>query len=79
MIGAPEQSRTTVLHPEVGDVDVDGDALTTRRSDLRVVVFTARPGTDARSTVGLLAAAGTQSLLPAGADRAAGPGPANRA
>ena len=50
------------VHPEVGDIDIDCDVLATQRSDLRVVVFTPRPGTDARSKLDLLAALGTQTL-----------------
>lgn len=57
-----QQSCKTVVHPDVGDIDIDCDVLATQRSDLRVVVFTPRPGTDARSKLDLLAALGTQSL-----------------
>ncbi len=57
-----QQSRKTVVHPEVGEVDIDCDVLATQRSDLRVVVFTPRPGTDARSKLDLLAALGTRTV-----------------
>jgi MmyB-like transcription regulator ligand binding domain len=57
-----EQSRKTVVHPEVGEIDIDCDVLATQHSDLRVVVFTPRPGTDARGRLDLLAAVGTQTL-----------------
>lgn len=62
VVAAHEQSRKTVVHPDVGDVDIDCDVLATQRSDLRVVVFSPQPGTDARSKLDLLAALGTQSL-----------------
>ena len=50
------------MHPEVGEVAVDCDVLATQRSDLRVVVFTRQPDSDARSRLDLLAALGTQTL-----------------
>jgi transcriptional regulator with XRE-family HTH domain len=62
MVTEHQQSRKTVVHPEVGEVDIDCDVLATQRSDLRVVVFTPRPGTDARSKLDLLAALGTRTV-----------------
>lgn len=56
-----QQSHKTVAHPEVGDVDVDCDVLITQEGDLRVLVMTPHPGTDARSRLDLLATLGTQS------------------
>lgn len=55
LVAEHEQSRKTVVHPEVGEIDIDCDVLATQRSDLRVVVFSAPPGTDARSRLDLLA------------------------
>jgi len=57
-------SHKVVEHPDVGAIDLDCDTLATRGSNLRVVVFTPRPGTDARSKLDLLAAVGTQELGP---------------
>jgi hypothetical protein len=57
-----QQSRKTVVHPAVGDIDIDCDVLATQRSDLRVVVFTAVPGSADRGKLDLLAALGTQVL-----------------
>ena len=51
-----------VVHPEVGEVAVDCDVLATQRSDLRVVVFTPQPDSDARGRLDLLAALGTQTI-----------------
>jgi hypothetical protein len=48
----------------VGAVDLDCDTLATRGSNLRVVIFTPRPGTDARSKLDLLAAVGTLEPAP---------------
>ena len=37
-------SRKTTLHPEVGEITLDCDVLTVAGSDLRLVVYTAAPG-----------------------------------
>jgi transcriptional regulator with XRE-family HTH domain len=62
LVTTHQQSHKVVEHPEVGDVDIDCDVLTTQGTDLRVVVFTPKPGTDARSKLDLLGALGVQSL-----------------
>jgi transcriptional regulator with XRE-family HTH domain len=43
-VGLYEQERKTIDHPRVGVLQVDCDILTTHRNDLRVVVYTAAPG-----------------------------------
>ena len=43
-VGTYEQERKTITHPQLGLLSVDCDVLTPRRDDLRVVVFTAAPG-----------------------------------
>jgi hypothetical protein len=43
-VGVYEQEHKTIDHPELGVLQVDCDILTTHRSDLRVVVYTAAPG-----------------------------------
>lgn len=55
-----------VEHPHVGDIDLDSDVLVTQGTNLRVVIYTARPGTDASSKLELLAAIGTQHMAPSG-------------
>jgi transcriptional regulator with XRE-family HTH domain len=62
LVAEHQQSHKTVDHPDVGQLDIDCDVLTTQRSDLRVVVFTPRPGSDSRSKLDLLAALGTQTV-----------------
>jgi transcriptional regulator with XRE-family HTH domain len=57
-----DQDHKIFDHPEVGPVEVDCDALTTQRGDLRVVVYSAAPGTDAHTKLALLATLGTQRL-----------------
>ncbi|MBT0770026.1 hypothetical protein KIH74_13895 [Kineosporia sp. J2-2] len=52
----------TVLHPHAGEIALEIRVLTTQGSDLRIVVCTSRPGTDARGKLDLLAAIGTQTM-----------------
>jgi transcriptional regulator with XRE-family HTH domain len=61
-VGGHESSHKLVEHPDVGDIALDSDVLTTQDTNLRLVVFTPRPGTDARSQLDLLAALGTESM-----------------
>jgi transcriptional regulator with XRE-family HTH domain len=56
-------SHKVVEHPDVGEIDLDCDTLATRGSNLRVVIFTPRQGTAARSKLDLLAAVGTQEIV----------------
>ena len=55
-------SRKTVDHPEVGPVTLDCDILTVRGSDLRLIVYTAAPGSPDAQALALLAAIGLQSF-----------------
>jgi len=57
-----EQSTKVIEHPEVGRVELDCDVLATQRGDLRVVVYTARPGSDAQTRLDLVGAIGTQAM-----------------
>jgi transcriptional regulator with XRE-family HTH domain len=59
-----ESSHKVVEHPAVGDIAVDSSVLTTQTSNLRVVVYTPSPGTDARSKLDLVAAIGLQEMSP---------------
>ncbi|WP_416955447.1 helix-turn-helix transcriptional regulator [Streptomyces sp. Agncl-13] len=43
-VAAHREDRKTVVHPEVGPVDVDCDVLTDGDSDLKIVILTAVPG-----------------------------------
>jgi transcriptional regulator with XRE-family HTH domain len=63
-VAAHQSGHKIVEHPDVGAVDLDSDTLVTHNSNLRVVVYTPRPGTDARSKLDLLSAIGTQELEP---------------
>jgi PAS domain-containing protein len=55
-------SRKTISHPEVGLVTLDCDVLTMAGADLRIVVYTAEPGTAEAEALRLLRVVGTQAF-----------------
>jgi transcription regulator MmyB-like protein/helix-turn-helix protein len=61
-VGRHTASRKTVDHPEVGAVTLDCDVLSVEGSGLRVIIYTAEPGTADAERLALLAVLGTQSL-----------------
>ena len=61
-VAGHETASKTVEHPEVGDIPIDSNVLTTQGTELRMVVSTARPGTDARGKLDLLATIGLQKM-----------------
>ncbi|MER5197445.1 helix-turn-helix transcriptional regulator [Streptomyces sp. NPDC002755] len=54
----------TIVHPELGRIDVDGQVLFTDNRAQTLVVLTTRPGTESHSKLELLAAIGHQQLTP---------------
>ncbi|RKN46737.1 helix-turn-helix transcriptional regulator [Streptomyces hoynatensis] len=61
-VGRHEAARKTIDHPQVGPVRLDCDVLTVAGSDLRIMVYTAEPGTEDAERLALLIVLGTQSL-----------------
>ncbi|MBZ2407133.1 helix-turn-helix domain-containing protein [Streptomyces sp. L06] len=57
-----------ITHSEVGPLELDCDILRTHRGDLRVVTYSAEPGSPSDSKLALLAAIGTQRLRAGSAD-----------
>jgi hypothetical protein len=55
-------SRKTMRHPEIGDITLDCDVLGVRGSDLRLVVYTAEPGSPDAQALALLGAVGLQTF-----------------
>lgn len=53
---------TTILHPELGRIDVDGQVLFTDNRAQTLVVLTARPGTESHTKLELLSVIGHQKL-----------------
>jgi transcriptional regulator with XRE-family HTH domain len=55
-------ARKTLRHPEVGLITLDCDVLTVAGSDLRLIVYTAPPGSDDARALALLDAVGLQTF-----------------
>jgi len=55
-------NRKVFDHPEVGLVTVDCDVLAVQGSELRIIVYSAEPGTEAAEKLALLQVIGLQSL-----------------
>lgn len=63
VVGAHAAARKTIDNPQVGPLQLDCDVLTVAGSDLRIVAFTAEPGTESGDRLALLGVIGTQSLI----------------
>jgi hypothetical protein len=61
-VGGHESSHKLVEHPDVGDIALNSDVLTTQDTNLRLTVYTPRPDTDARGKLDFLAAIGVQRM-----------------
>lgn len=61
-VGRQEASRKTVDHPQLGPLTLDCDILSVAGSDLRIMVYTAEPGSQDAERVALLGVLGTQTL-----------------
>jgi transcriptional regulator with XRE-family HTH domain len=61
-VGGHESSRKLVEHPDVGEIALNSDVLTTQDTNLRLVVYTPQPDTAAAGKLALLAALGLQSM-----------------
>jgi len=55
--------RKTIDHQQVGTLTLDCDVLTVRGSDLRIMIYTAEPGTEDAERLALLTVLGTQALV----------------
>ena len=60
--------RKTVRNPVVGDITLDCDVLTVHGNDLRVVVFTAAPGTPDADKLAMLTIVGEQDFSGSGTE-----------
>jgi len=58
-----QSSRKTIDHPQVGELTLDCDILTVAGSDLRIMIFTAEPGSADADRLALLTVLGTQALM----------------
>ncbi|MEV5507183.1 helix-turn-helix transcriptional regulator [Streptomyces orinoci] len=62
-LGHHEVTRKTFDHPQVGPLTLDCDVLTVVGSDLRIMIYTAEPGTEDAERLALLTVLGTQTLI----------------
>jgi MmyB-like transcription regulator ligand binding domain len=58
--------RKTVDHPEVGELELDCDVLSGHGADLRIIVLTAAPGSEAADKLKLLTVLGTEDMTAPG-------------
>jgi hypothetical protein len=61
-VGRHEAARKTIDHPRAGPLTLDCDTLTVRGSDLRIMIYTAEPGTADAERLALVTVLGTQAL-----------------
>ena len=62
VVGPHEAGRKTIDHPQVGPLMLDCDVLTVAGADLRIVTYTAEPGSEAAERLALLSVVGTQVM-----------------
>ena len=63
---AEHKDRKTIKHPEIGDVTVDCDVLNDSDTDLKIVIYTAAPGSEDATKLDLARVAGISQDSPAG-------------
>ncbi|WP_371786031.1 helix-turn-helix transcriptional regulator [Streptosporangium subroseum] len=63
VVGWQQAARKTIEHPQVGPLTLDCDVLSVAGSDLRIMIYTAEPGTQDAERLALLAVLGTQTLV----------------
>jgi transcriptional regulator with XRE-family HTH domain len=59
-VGSHAEDRKTIRHPVVGEITVDCDVLLDSDSDLKIVIYTAGPGSEDESKLALARVAGAQ-------------------
>jgi hypothetical protein len=62
-VGRDGAARKTVEHPQVGALTLDCDVLSVEGSDLRIMIYTAEPGTQDAERLALLSVVGTQPMV----------------
>ena len=54
--------RKTIDHPALGELKLECDVLSVHGADLRIIVFTAAPGSEAAGKLRLLSVLGTENM-----------------
>jgi transcriptional regulator with XRE-family HTH domain len=62
VLGEHGNQRKTIDHPELGPIELDCDIVTVQGAELRLVIFSAEPGTTAAEQMQLLSVIGSQRL-----------------
>ncbi|GLY96120.1 helix-turn-helix transcriptional regulator [Actinoplanes sp. NBRC 103695] len=62
VLGVHTSFRKTIGHPAVGPVELDCDVLDAAGTDLRLIAYTAEPGSEAAEKLALITVLGTQTL-----------------
>ena len=57
-VGAHTEDRKTIRHPDIGDITVDCDVLSDGDTDLKIVIYTAVPGSEDATKLDLALVAG---------------------
>jgi hypothetical protein len=57
-VGGHAEDRKTIKHPEIGDITVDCDVLSDSDTDLKIVIYTAAPGSEDATKLDLARVAG---------------------
>ena len=57
-VGSHTEDRKTITHPEIGEITVDCDVLSDSGSDLKIVIYTAAPGSEDETKLALARVAG---------------------
>jgi transcriptional regulator with XRE-family HTH domain len=65
-IGGHAEDRKTIRHPDIGDITVDCDVLSDSDTDLKIVIYTAVPGSEDETKLDLARVAGVRSVPVAG-------------
>jgi MmyB-like transcription regulator ligand binding domain len=65
-VGGHAEDRKVIRHPEVGDITVDCDVLNDSDTDLKIVIYTAAPGSEDETKLDLARVAGAVTPAPPG-------------
>jgi transcriptional regulator with XRE-family HTH domain len=59
-VGGHAEERKTIRHPDIGDITVDCDVLSDSDTDLKIVIYTAAPGSEDATKLDLALVAGVR-------------------
>jgi transcriptional regulator with XRE-family HTH domain len=65
-VGGHAEDHKTIRHPEIGDITVDCDVLNDSDTDLKIVIYTAAPGSEDATKLDLARVAGIRQDSPTG-------------